>query len=287
MALNDPGRRREVERSGGYFVVEGVLAIERLLGLPGWRIRSIALLPRAAARLRPMIDDYPDPTLADRVVVPGEAVLRQVVGFDLHRGALASVDRQPHRSVADVVPGARLLLAAEGVNDHENLGALYRNAAAFGVDAVLLDPTCADPFYRRSVRVSLGHVLAVPTAALAAGPDGIGDLHRLGVTTVALCPGAAVDLRRLDPSGFGPGPVALVVGAEGPGLAAATLAAATHRAAIPMASGVDSLNVATAAAIALHHLQPVPADVSPRSTGPAGSDDTFGRAGHPRQAAGP
>lgn len=261
VALGDPSVRRRVEREGGYFVVEGILAIERLLSVPGWTIRSFAFLPRVADRLGPLVDAAAP---AVPVAVADEDVLRAVVGFDIHRGALASVERRAAAPAADLVAAAGraggLLLAVEGLNDHENLGALYRNAAAFGVSGMLLDPTSADPFYRRSVRVSLGHVLAVPTAALAPLPRGLAVLHALGATTVALTPGGDTALRDLDRARLRPGPVALLVGAEGAGLTDATLAAADHRVAIPMATGVDSLNVATAAAIALHHLQ----ELSPR-----------------------
>lgn len=253
VALNDPEERRRVERAGGYFVVEGMLAIERLLGLGGWEVRALALLPRVADRLAPLLQRTEAP-----VAVCGEEVLREVVGFDLHRGALASVQRRAPARLADVLatPGASgLLLALEGVNDHENLGALYRNAAAFGADAVVVDPRCADPFYRRSVRVSLGHVLAVPTVAVDAAPAGIGALHAAGVVTVALTPRADRPLRDLVPADLGDGPVAALVGAEGPGLSDAALGAATHRVAIEMASGVDSINVATAAALALDQLR--------------------------------
>lgn len=255
-ALNDPAIRRRVEREGGYFVVEGVLAIGRLLATEDWSIRSLLLLPRAADRLAGALADLDAP-----VLVAGEDVLREVVGFDLHRGALASVTRRPPVDLDRLLDGAGLLLVVEGVNDHENIGALYRNAAAFGVDAVLLDPTSADPFYRRSVRVSVGNVLAVPTGHLAPLPDAIHDLHARGVTTVALSPTAGTDLRDLAPAGDAgrdSDPVALLVGAEGSGLTAPALAAAHHRVSIAMAHGVDSLNVATAAAIALHHLAPRP-----------------------------
>jgi tRNA G18 (ribose-2'-O)-methylase SpoU len=246
-ALNDPAARRAVERRGGYFVVEGILAIERLLSLPDWRIRSLALLPKVADRLGPQLEAVDAPI----VIAPAD-VLREVVGFDLHRGALASVERRPPAPLDRLVrPGARqLLVAGEGLNDHENLGSLYRNAAAFGADAVLLDPASADPFYRRSIRVSLGHVLAVPTGRFAA----LDDLHQAGATTVALTPHADQRLADLARDQLGPGPMAIVVGAEGPGLSDATLQAAHHRASIPMADGVDSLNVATAAAVALFHL---------------------------------
>lgn len=249
VALGDPDTRRRVERDGKYFVVEGVVAIERLLALPGWHVRGLALLPRVADRLASRFAHLEVP-----IAVADENVLRAVVGFDIHRGALASVDRAEPLDPGELIPPSGLLVVAEGVNDHENIGALYRNAAAFGVRAVLLDPTCADPFYRRSVRVSLGNVLAVPTGRLPPLPGGLVGLHERGVTTVALTPGAGRPLRDLDRSALGSGPVALVVGAEGPGLTGATLEAATHRACIPMADGVDSLNVSTATAVALHHL---------------------------------
>lgn len=168
VALNQPATRRRVEREGDYFVVEGVLAIERLLSLPRWQIRSLALLPRVATRLAPVLERAG--VGPDRVAVVDEAVLHQVVGFDLHRGALASVQRQPIPSADALLPTHGLLVVTEGINDHQNLGALYRNAAAFGVAAVLLDPTSADPFYRRSVRVSLGHVLATATGRIEGLP---------------------------------------------------------------------------------------------------------------------
>ncbi len=253
-ALNDPAHRRRVERAGDYFVVEGVLAIERLLALPDWQIRCLAVLPRVHARLAPILDARQIPL--PEVVVAEEDVLREVVGFDLHRGALASVNRRPPTPpTAASVEGVELLVVAEGVNDHENLGAIYRNAAAFGVGGVVLDPGCADPFYRRSVRVSLGHVLAVPTLGCRALPEGIDDLDTLGVTTVALSPTASTSLTELHRCDLPPGPVAVLVGAEGPGLTPAAMARAHHRVAIPMAQGVDSLNVATALAVALYQLR--------------------------------
>lgn len=248
LALNQPDERRQVERHGDYFVVEGIVAIERLLTLPDWSVRCIAVLPRMAERLRDRLDEV-DAT----VIVTQQTVLEQVVGFDIHRGALASVRRRPTPPWDTAARAGSLLVAAEGLNDHENLGSLYRNAAAFGVSAVVLDPACADPFYRRSVRVSLGHVLAVPTLQIGPMPIGIKAMQDSGVLTVALTPSGTTSLEDLRiPANA---PVALVVGAEGPGLCEATLYAADHRVAIPMADGVDSLNVATAAAIALNHLR--------------------------------
>jgi tRNA G18 (ribose-2'-O)-methylase SpoU len=249
LALNDPEHRRRVERRGGYFIVEGVVAIERLLANPRWSVRSLLLLDTLANRLIHHLRAVP----AAVFIAPSD-VLRSVVGFDLHRGALASVDRPPPLSAAALAANARLLLITEGLNDHENLGALFRNAAAFNVDGVLLDRTTADPLYRRSVRVSTGHVLDVPFASIGPLPEGLDVVRAVGATVVALTPSpAAPDLRDLDLAGLGT-PIALLVGAEGPGLTRGCLAAADVFCRIPMARRVDSLNVATAAAVVLSHL---------------------------------
>ncbi len=185
-------------------------------------------------------------------------VLSGVAGFSVHRGVVALGERRPTLDPMAAAMGARTLLVVEGVGDHENLGALYRNAAAFGVDAVVLDPTTVDPFYRRSLRVSMGQVMHVPTVRDDQWPNGLSRLRQSGWEVVALTPSVDAlaigdwvaqqeDLR----SGR---PVALMVGAEGPGLSPVALAAADHRVRIPMAATVDSVNVATAAAIALHRL---------------------------------
>ena len=146
------------------------------------------------------------------------------------------------------------MLVIEGVNDLENLGVLFRSAAGLGAGAVVLDPTCADPLNRRTVRVSMGHVLAMPWCRADAWPDAIDMLDGLGFTTAALTPAGATSLAAADLAEIPR--LALLVGAEGPGLSAAALAAADRRVAIPMAAGVDSLNVATAAAIALYAARP-------------------------------
>lgn len=198
----------------------------------------------------------------------------RIVGYHAHRGALALAGRPAPRSIDSVLAGARLVLVVEAVNDHENLGALFRNAAAFGVDAVVLDPSAADPFYRRSVRVSVGHVLRVPFARAEVWPDDLATVRAAGFDVVALSPAGDVridDLARRRPGGDersrgGGGSYAgdtrgqrwaLMVGAEGSGLSDAALQAADVRVRIPMAAGVDSLNVATAAAVALHRLASV------------------------------
>jgi tRNA G18 (ribose-2'-O)-methylase SpoU len=191
--------------------------------------------------------------LADRgaeVLVAPRSVIATTVGFDLHRGVVAVAERGEPLAPADVLAAAgdAPILAVEGVNDHENLGSLFRNAAALGAGGVLLSPGCADPLYRRSVRVSIGHVLLTPFATVPSWPS---DLTGLGRELIALTPAGSDDLGRWRPRGA----AVLVVGSEGAGLAAATLAAADRRVRIPMAPGVDSLNVATAAAIALYALR--------------------------------
>ena len=256
-ALNDPVTRRQVERRGGYFVVEGLLALGALLESP-YPVRSVLATELRAARVAALVAGR-----APLIVRP-DAEVAAVAGFDVHRGVLAAADRLPLPPAADVLRRADLVVVVEGVTDHENVGALFRNAAAFGAGAVLLDPTTADPLYRRSVRVSLGHVLRVPWTRLAPWPAALAGLVAQGFAVLALTPAADAEpieraVADLEAGGAGaaPGPrarppVALVVGAEGPGLTAGALAAATRRVRIPLAAGVDSLNVATAAAVALH-----------------------------------
>ena len=248
--LTDVELRRRTEGDRGLFIAEGVLAIERLLK-SDYRPRSFLFTAKAHDRLGAGAAVTGAP-----VFVAEPDVMRSVVGFDLHRGAVASVVRPDPLPADEVIAGAALLLLVEGVNDHENLGGLFRNAAAFGVDGVLLDPTCADPLYRRSVRVSMGHVLALPFARLRPWITGLHDLGARGVTIVALTPDpAAVAIEQL---GTVPAPLAVLVGSEGSGLGEVTMSAVDRHVRIPMAPGVDSLNVATAAAVALHRLSPVP-----------------------------
>lgn len=236
---------RRPDRPGGLGLViaEGVPVVQRLLASP-YPPRAVLGIPARVEALG-----------LDRAAFPVYAVSAQVmaetVGFHLNRGVLASADRAPEPDPADLLRTARRVLVLEGVNDHENLGALFRNAAGLGVDAVLLGPRCADPLYRRSVRVSMGHVLRVPFARVPSWPALAALLA--GFTVLALAPHPpSVPLSTVDPAAPR---LALVVGAEGPGLTAEALAAAAARVRIPMAPGVDSLNVATAAAIAMHHLR--------------------------------
>jgi len=228
-----------IEQAQGIFTVEGHLSVGALLASP-YSVRSILVTDAHAARYADA--EAPVFALASREI-------EQLTGVHFHRGVLAAADRPRLPTVHALASGASRLLVLEAVNDHENIGALFRNAAAFGVDGVVLDPTTADPLYRRATRVSLGHVLRVPFARASTWPDGLDDVRGEGFTLVALSPGADEPLADL--VGNPPSKVALLLGAEGDGLSAAALAAVARRVRIPMAPGVDSVNVATAAAIAL------------------------------------
>jgi tRNA G18 (ribose-2'-O)-methylase SpoU len=224
----------------GVVIAEGVHVVERLAG-SRYRMRAVLGVPDRIAALRPVLGPLEVP-----VYPVDKWLLSEIAGFRVTRGVLASAERAPPVSSAALVTAARRIAVLEGLNDFENLGALFRNAAAFGVDAVLLNARCADPLYRRSVRVSMGHVLQVPFATL---PDPWpASLAVLGdFTVLALTPDpSAVPIREVEP----PGRWAVLLGAEGPGLSPAALTIADQRVRIPMAAGVDSLNVATAAAVA-------------------------------------
>jgi tRNA G18 (ribose-2'-O)-methylase SpoU len=244
-ALNEPARRRDLEIHLGVFVVEGKLAIRRLLASP-YEATSLLVTP---ARLEDLRSDVAEHEVD--VLVAHRELLAEVAGFDVHRGALALAQRPPLVGPEAVAASARALVVCEGLNDHENLGALARTAWALGIDALLLDPTCADPLARRSVRVSMGEILHLPFARMPAWPEGLATLAAAGFTVIALTPAAdAVAIDTVEP----PERVALLLGAEGPGLTAGAQAAATLRVRIPIRPTVDSLNVSHAAAIAFHRL---------------------------------
>lgn len=257
--LSDPELRRRVEARDGFFIAEGALVVRTLLATRH-RVRSVLVTPKQRAALADVLDHVDAPVY---VVAPD--VMRETVGFDLHRGAVAAADRFELPALDAVLESAGLESAGlarvsrvavlERVNDHENLGALFRNAAAFGVDAVLLCPECSDPLYRRSVRVSTGHVLTVPWTRATPWPAAIDTLKRHGFVVLALTP--AADAAPIDSVVAGPDDrVAMLLGAEGPGLSAGALRRATSRVRIPMAAGVDSLNVAVAAGIAFARCAP-------------------------------
>ena len=246
---------RRPDRPGGrgLVIAEGVPVVQRLLASP-YQVRAVlGVSPRIGA-LATELRDFAAP-----VYVASAEVMAQAVGFHLNRGVLASADRLPALPVETLIGSAKRIAVLEGVNDHENLGSIFRNAAALGVDAVLLGPGCADPLYRRAVRVSMGHVLAVPFTELsasprfAAWPGAIKELQVSGFSVLAMTPApGSVVLHDLDPARHLRR--AVLVGAEGPGLSEEVLAVADLRVRIPMRAGVDSINVATAAAIAFAHL---------------------------------
>ncbi|WP_245159887.1 RNA methyltransferase [Blastococcus sp. CT_GayMR19] len=237
-------------RWSGPVIVEGVPAVQRLLA-SDYRIRAVFGVPGRVAAL-----DLPGDVVAYEA---DKWLLSEVIGFRLTRGVLASADRRPPADLDDLLAGPhpaalRRLAVLEALNDAENLGSIARSALALGIDGLLLDPRCADPFYRRSVRVSMGHILALPFAVLPDWPADLERVHEAGYTTVALTPAAdAVDLTSIDPREHPR--TALLLGAEGPGLTAEAQAAARVRAKIPMREGVDSLGVAAAAAIAFATLR--------------------------------
>jgi len=243
--LTHSDRRPDRPGGRGLVIAEGVVVVRRLLGSP-YPLRSVLGVPRRIAELANDLADFDVPayeTDADTMAT--------AVGFHLNRGVLAVADRAPEPDPADLLRDARVVAVLEGVNDHENLGSLFRNAAALGVDAVLLGPRCSDPLYRRSVRVSMGHVLRVRFGPLGGEwPASLKVLRDNGFRVAALTPGA--DATPIGAAGLLGERVALLLGAEGPGLTDEALAAADIRVRIPMASGVDSLNVATAAAVAFH-----------------------------------
>jgi tRNA G18 (ribose-2'-O)-methylase SpoU len=226
----------------GIVIAEGSNVVERAVASP-YHVRAVAGVPARLQALRPTLEP-----LDIAVYSMDKWQLSELAGFHVTRGVLASADRPAPLDADRLLAGARSVAVLEALNDFENLGSLFRNAAAFGIDAVLLDPRCADPLYRRSVRVSMGHVLRVPFTVLPAPwPDSLAIVRQAGFSVLAMTPRpAAAPLATVAV----PAKWALLLGAEGPGLTEQALAQADQLVRIPMAAGVDSLNVATAAAIA-------------------------------------
>jgi tRNA G18 (ribose-2'-O)-methylase SpoU len=237
-------------REQGVFIAEGRTVVERLLTRSPLVTRSVLVTPAALTAIEPALTDRPDiPVL----VVP-QAAMNQIAGFNIHRGCLAAGERPSPRNWRDVVGTAKRFVILEHVGDADNVGAIFRTAAAFGVDAVLVGPACADPLYRKAIRTSMGAALTLSFAMASPWPDALHELAGLGWDVVALTPAEDVmSLREFAAAAIGT-PVALVVGHEGEGLTAETLAACTHRVRIPVRAEVDSLNVAAATAVALYEV---------------------------------
>lgn len=246
--LTDVALRRIMEPAGGLYIAESPKVIARALAA-GHRPRSVLVIDKWLADLAPLLIDYDIP-----VFVGDPALLESLTGFGMHRGALASMHRPVLTPVAEILRDARRVVVLEDIVDHTNVGAIFRSVAGLGADAVLVTPRCADPLYRRSVRVSMGTVLQVPWTRLADWPLATTQLRAAGfhIAALALSP-SAVSLD--DFAATAPDRVALVLGTEGDGLSRAALDAADTVVTIPMMHGVDSLNVASASAVALYALR--------------------------------
>ncbi len=231
-------------------IAEGVLVAQRM-------IRS-RFAPHAFFGVDRRLSELADDVVEEPGGVPfyraSAEVMAEVIGFHLNRGVLAAARRPEPLTVTEIIESARTIAVLEGVNDHENIGSVFRNAAGLGVDAVVFGAGCADPLYRRCVRVSMGHALLVPFAKSEDWPGDLQLLRDEGFRTIALTPGAgSVPLREaVSPAGAPRGKLAFLVGAEGPGLKEHTMRSCDVRAHIPMSRGTDSLNVATAAAVAFY-----------------------------------
>lgn len=244
--LTDVELRRRREPAEGLFIAEGQKVVRRALRA-GYPMRSMLLTEKWVEALRDVIDEVPAP-----VYVVDDALAERVTGYHVHRGALAAMRRKALPDAADVLAGARRVVVMEAVNDHTNIGAVFRSAAALGMDAVLLSPDCADPLYRRSVKVSMGAVFSVPYARLEAWPrDLYGTVKEAGFRLLALTPAAHATALTELPAAELPR-LALLLGAEGPGLSPKALAAADTLVRIPMSHDIDSLNVGAAAAVAFY-----------------------------------
>jgi tRNA G18 (ribose-2'-O)-methylase SpoU len=242
--LRDVELRKHLEAEHGLFLAEGEKVVRRAVEA-GHRARSFLMAPRWLDGLADVLASGAAP-----VYVLPEALIEQVTGFHVHRGALASLHRRPLPSVDDVLDGARSVLVLEDLVDHTNVGAVFRSGAALGFDAVLLAPRCADPLYRRSIKVGMGAVFSTPWTRVPDWYDALPALSRRGFTTVALTLGP--DAVPIEEAVAGVGRLALVLGSEGHGLSARWEASADRRAVIPMAAGIDSLNVAAASAVACY-----------------------------------
>jgi tRNA G18 (ribose-2'-O)-methylase SpoU len=246
--LTDVALRRRSEPAGGLYLAESSKVIERALRA-GHQPRSVLAPESWLADLAPMLVDHPETP----VYVGAPEVLEGITGFNLHRGAIASMHRPPRPDPADLLVHAKTVVILEDIVDHTNVGAIFRAVAGLGADAVFVTPRCADPLYRRSVRVSMGTVLQVPWTRLPEWPEATPLLHDAGFEIAALAlSDSSVTLHEY--SQTAPDRVALLLGTEGDGLSRSALYAADKIITIPMLHGVDSLNVASASAVALYAL---------------------------------
>jgi len=246
--LTDVALRRVSEPAGGLYIAESSKVMARAIAA-GHRPRSVLLQEQWLDALRPLLDPFDIP-----VFVGDAALLESLTGYNLHRGALAAMHRPAQPPAAQLLENARRVVVLEDIVDHTNVGAIFRSVAGLGADAVLVTPRCADPLYRRSVRVSMGTVLQVPWTRLPDWPEGAQILADAGFHVAALA--LAPDAVGLDEfAANAPEKVAILLGSEGDGLSRTALSYADSIVTIPMGHGVDSLNVAAASAVALWALR--------------------------------
>ena len=244
--LNSIDRRPDLPSGRGLVIAEGVLVVQRML-VSRFRPRAFLGTDR---RLRELSEDL---ARTDAPYYRASAeVMADVVGFHLNRGVLAAAARPAELTLDGVLDGARTVAVLEGVNDHENLGSIFRNAAGLSVDAVVFGTGCADPLYRRAVRVSMGHALLVPYAWSPDWPADLNMLRDKGFRLLAMTPAPSAPSLADAMAGLADDRVAMLVGAEGPGLSERAMRSSDVRVRIPMSRGTDSLNVATAAALAFY-----------------------------------
>lgn len=242
-------RERDLVGREGLFIAEGQVVLRSLVQSRWHRPLSLLIADKRIESLRPLFERLPEET---PIYAASQAVLDSIAGFPLHRGILALGRRGEPLSIDDVLGacGPRaLVVGLMGIANHDNMGGLFRNAAAFGAEAVILGAGCCDPLYRKAIRVSVGAALTVPFATLESDVDPVSAFESRGFDVVSLTPAGAVKLSEL----VRPPRVAALFGAEGPGLPAEILAR-TRSVSIPMSAGFDSLNVATTSGIVLHHL---------------------------------
>jgi len=259
--LTDVALRRVREPAEGLFLAEGEKVVRRALDA-GYVPRSVLTAAKWLPGLEADLARHDCP-----VYVADDALLQSITGYRVHRGALASLHRKPLPPLVQVLRTARRVVVLEDLVDHTNVGAVFRNAAALGIDAVLVSPECADPLYRRSVKVSMGTVFAVPWTRAEPWPDALDTLRDMGFRVLAMSPDPRG--RPLPAADLG-APVAIVLGTEGEGLTDAARARCHESVRIPMAPGVDSLNVAAASAVVLYAVGQAGSPAGPRSV--AGSD---------------
>lgn len=242
-------RERDLVRRDGLFVAEGKVVLAMLLASATYRPLSLLIAEQRLDALASLLADVPDEV---PIFAAAQPVMDGIAGFAIHRGILAigrRIDSPSADALLERLPPRAVVVALAGIANHDNMGGIFRNAAAFGVGAVLLDADCCDPLYRKAIRVSVGAALLVPFARLARGEDIVALLERHSFATLALSPTGAISLSEVSP-----GPrTAVLLGAEGPGLDPRLIARATS-VRIGMAANFDSLNVATTSGIVLHHL---------------------------------